>query len=107
MILLDTNIFVEILLGSSTGKEFAQKIETLKGEELAYSVITWFELCAKEGQEEAARELLHGFQAIPLTLPIAEEAAKLYGRYFLKNRRKIPDALIAAAAIASGSILWT
>ena len=107
MLLLDTNIFVEILLGSSLGRECAQKIEALQGEELAYSAITWFELWVKEGQREAAQDLLHGFRAIPLTLLIAQEAAEIYGRHFHKNRRKIPDALIAATAMTSGATLWT
>lgn len=108
MILLDTNIFIEILLGTPEGQEAVKTIEAIgDSEPMAYSVLTWFELCAKESQREAAREFLKGFQAVPLTLAMTEAASDIFNRCLSKNRRKIPDALIASTALITGASLWT
>lgn len=108
VILVDTNIFIEILQNSPAGRKAVQTIEAADPEEkFSYSVITWFELCARPQQAEAARELLKGFEAVPLTLGIAEGAAGIFHRHLAGNRRHVPDALIAATAAALGASLWT
>jgi len=107
VILLDTNVFIEILLGTASGKEAVNQIKQAKKEAFGYSTITWFELCVKEEQKADARNLLEHFQTIPLTLRIAEIASEIFNRHLAGNRRKIPDALIAATALEAKSKFWT
>ncbi len=108
MILVDTNVFVDILQETPAGQKAVETIEAADPEEkFAYSVITWFELCAYPRQRESVRELLQGFKAVPLTLSVAESAAGIYLRHLSGNRRHIPDALIAASALALDASLWT
>lgn len=108
MILVDTNIFIEILQNTPAGQKAVETLETTaSAEKFAYSVITWFELCARPRQTEAARQLLQGFEPVVLTLPIAESAAEIFHKHMSANRRHISDALIAATALAMGASLWT
>lgn len=108
MILLDTNIFIEILQNTPAGQRAVETLETAaQPEKFAYSVITWFELCARPQQTETARQLLQGFEPVVLTLPIAESAAEIFHKHMSANRRRISDALIAATARAIGASLWT
>ena len=108
MILIDTNIFIEILQNTPAGREAVETLETTDpAEKFAYSVITWFELCARPQQMEAARRLLQGFEPVVLTLPIAESAAGIFQKHMPANRRHISDALIAATALAMDASLWT
>lgn len=108
MILIDTNIFIEILQNTPAGQKAVKTLETADPDEkFAYSTITWFELCARPQQKEAAWQLLSGFEAAPLTLLVAENAAEIFHRHLSGNRRHIPDALIAATALALDAPLWT
>jgi predicted nucleic acid-binding protein len=108
VILVDTNVFIEILQGKPEGRRAAEAMEKSDPDEkFAYSVITRFELCARPQQKEAARLLLSGFEPVALTPPIAEEAAELFERHLSSNRRHIPDALIGATALALDAALWT
>lgn len=108
VILVDTNVFVEILQDSPRGKEALRTLEGIDPKErLVYSALTWFELCVKPQQAEPARKLLGGFEAIPISPPIAEKAAEVFHKHLSGNRRHIPDAIIAATALSVGATLWT
>ena len=97
-----------MLLGTEAGARLRERLRAQAGrQEFAYSVITWFELCVKPDQREAARAMLSGFAAIPVSIHVAERASEIFEEHLWANRRHIPDALIAATAILSGARLWT
>ena len=68
-----------------------------------YSSISRAELYSGGGNEAVIDHLLDNFQEIPVDRSIAEEA----GRIRRTTRVKLPDALIAATALVTGSKLMT
>lgn len=95
-LLLDTDVFVDHLRG-------ARRI-TPRRDRIAYSAITRAELFAGRAiEEEAVRRLLAPFVEIPVDRTVAEAA----GRLRRSAGIRLPDALIAATALAGGRMLVT
>lgn len=109
MILLDTNLFIEIIEAGHRAPAIRQRLATLSEEEpLAYSAITHFEIAQTRGRRDWKNiPFLPYASLIPVDQAIAECAAELFLNYFGKSRRKIPDALIAATSIVHKAPLWT
>lgn len=109
MIILDTNLFIEILEAGPRAFAIRERLLSLpEAEALAYSAITHFEIVQTRGSRNwKEMPILSYTNLIPVDQAVAECAAKLFIHYFGKSRRKIPDALIAATAIVYKARLWT
>jgi len=94
--LVDTDVLIDHLRG-------ARKLDR-HDDRLHYSTITRAELFAgPEREEQAVRSLLAPFREIEVSRPIAEAA----GRIKRNLGVAMPDALIAATALAEGLELLT
>jgi predicted nucleic acid-binding protein len=98
---IDTDIIID------AGRSVSEAIECLKAIErqsdLAVSVITQMELlagCQNKTEVRHIERFLKRFQKIKLTEAISDIAADLFLHYRLSHGITIPDALIAATAIA-------
>ena len=100
LILLDTNILIDVL----RGEEVALRWLEAQGQ-ASISVITWIEvLVGCRGEEREPVELwLEGFRRWPVDDAIARESVGLRQRHGLK----VPDAIILATAVCAGLPLAT
>ncbi len=99
--LLDSVIVIDHLNGIDAATEFLRD----HGDDSAISIITRAEVLAgcDDAQEASVRSLLSHFPALPLTVQIADLAARLRR----SERFKLPDAFQAAVAIEHDLILVT
>lgn len=105
-ILVDTDIIIDFLRGDK------QAVSHLKAnsERICFSAITVAEIYAgvRGKKEEAEVERLFAiFPVIAITSDIAREAGKLVGQYRPSHSVEIPDAVIGATCLLSGSELHT
>jgi predicted nucleic acid-binding protein len=95
--LIDSNIFI-LLLND-------QLAELIPEGSLGYSIITKIEILAfsgiSQGEEQLIRSSLKALSQIPLNSIVAEKTIHLRRKYRLKT----PDAIIAASAWESQSVL--
>ena len=95
-VLIDTDVLVDHLRG-------ARRLPIPEGA-ACYSSITRAELFAgRHVDESVVRRLLEPFVELPVDRAVAEEA----GRIRRETGLRLPDALIAAAALGRGLTLWT
>ena len=100
MLLLDTNILIDVLRGE------ALALAWLEGQQMPFiSVITWIEVLVgcREGESSRVHDWLESFPRLPLDEAIAAETVRLRQRHGLK----IPDAIILATARCSNATLAT
>lgn len=98
---IDTNIIIDYLSGSSKAREELDSFE-----ELYISLITWMEILvgAEEGAEESEiREFLRRFRVRPLDEGVAQRAVDIRRR----QKIRLPDAIIWATAQQLGVLLVT
>lgn len=100
-LLFDTNILIDYLRGV---REAADLLDPIRDRRI--SVVTWMEVLA--GAEDAAedavlRDFLGSFRVVGLDTPVAAEAVAVRRRL----RVKLPDAIVYASALATGSMLVT
>jgi predicted nucleic acid-binding protein len=98
---IDTNILIDYLIGSSKAKEELDSFD-----ELHISLITWMEILvgAAEGEEESEiREFLRRFRVQPVDEGIAQRAVDIRRR----DKIRLPDAIIWATAQQLGALLVT
>ena len=105
MIFVDTNIIVDCLRNYSPAVDY---IESLMENEVLFSAITESELLAgRENNDAQKREallhFLHGWRKVEVTNAIAVRAGDMSRMCGLD----IPDAIIAASALLSNSMLVT
>ena len=100
-LLLDSVIVIDHL----NGIELATRYLSAHGTDCAVSVITRAEVLAgfDDANAALARELLDLFPTLPITLDIADQAARLRR----SERWKLPDAFQAALAMHHGLALVT
>ena len=106
MILLDTNILIEILKGNP---ETTQQLEVLGGP-LAISSITAMELiygARNKAEVQQLEKFMLLFQSLHLSSPISTRALKLITSYAKSHTLDIPDALIAATSLEHQARLFT
>ena len=91
MLLLDTNILVDVLRGEAVALAWLEQQQNPR-----ISVITWIEVLVgcRDGESEAVQTWLETFPRLPLDEAIAQETVKLRQRHGLK----VPDAIILATA---------
>ena len=94
-VLVDTDLFVDHLRGAHELKPGRHR--------LFYSVITRAELFAGTTASEAVTRLLSAFRELPVDREVAERA----GRIRRESGLRLPDALVAATAVAHGLALAT
>ena len=100
MLLLDTNILIDVLRGE------ALALAWLEGQQQpSISVITWIEVLVgcREGESSRVHDWLESFPRLALDEAIAAEAVGLRQRHGLK----IPDAIILATARCGNFTLAT
>jgi predicted nucleic acid-binding protein len=98
---MDTNILIDYLNGSSKAKHELDAFETLY-----ISLVSWMEILvgAQEGEEETVvREFLRRFRVHPVDEGVAERAVEIRR----KNKIRLPDAIIWATAQQLGILLVT
>lgn len=99
--LFDTNILIDYLRGL---KEAADLLDPIHDRWI--SVVTWIEVLvgAEDAAEDAVlRDFLGSFQIVGLDAPVAAEAVAVRRRL----RVKLPDAIVYASALTTGSALVT
>lgn len=100
MLLLDTNILIDVLRGEAMALAWLEQQQ-----QPHISVITWIEVLVgcREGETSRVHDWLESFPRLPLNDAIAAETVRLRQRHGLK----IPDAIILATARCSGFSLAT
>ena len=106
-VLLDTNIFIEYFRGSEQAKEYLKRLIT-EEEVVYFSAISEAELicgksCNTQETKEKVLHLLSLFNKIHVDNKVAQLAGDIRRRYDIA----LPDALIAASALVSESVLMT
>ena len=104
MIVLDTDIFVDFMRGSPEAIRFFDECT----EDITFSAITEAELlsgkvCVNPQKKENVFHLLSQFEKIPVGNPLVQVAGDFWRKYGIE----VPDAIIAATAFITGSILFT
>jgi predicted nucleic acid-binding protein len=100
MLLLDTNILIDVLRGE------ALALAWLEGQQQPFiSVITWIEVLVgcREGESSRVHDWLESFPRLALDEAIAAETVRLRQRHGLK----IPDAILLATARCGNFTLAT
>ncbi len=107
MILCDTNILIEFYKGNS---DIISELQEIGLPNLAVSVITSGELFygAKDKNElSRLKKHLSHLNQIALDKEITSKFLELLERYALSHKLSVPDALIAATALAQNMSLYT
>jgi predicted nucleic acid-binding protein len=107
MILCDTNILIEFYKGNS---DVVSELRKIGLSNLAVSVITSGELFyGAKDKNELNRLKKHLSHLNPITLDkeITSKFLELLERYALSHKLSVPDALIAATALAQNLSLYT
>lgn len=104
MIVLDTDIFIDLLRGFKEAEIFF----TRNAGEIVFSAISEGELLSGSGcndfrEKERVLHLLSQFKKIPVDNPLIQLAADIRRC----NGAELPDAIIAASALESSSVLIT
>jgi predicted nucleic acid-binding protein len=100
MLLLDTNILIDVLRGEAVALSWLEQQQTPR-----ISVITWIEVLVgcRDGEADAVQGWLESFPRLPLDQAISSETVRLRQRLGLK----VPDAIILATARCSQLTLAT
>lgn len=106
--LIDTTVIIDLTKGNEDAAHF---INTALHQETIYiSIITMMEVLvgARNKRElKSLSELMHLFKAIPLDDDTGVIALGLIKTYCLSHSLGIPDALIAASALNSQTVVYT
>jgi predicted nucleic acid-binding protein len=100
-VLVDSDVLIEILRGTQKALDrVARHLES--GDRVCYSVITEAEILAgmRPGEEDAVDALLGSLEAMAVDRTIAQTAGSLKRKYGKSQGLLLPDAIIAATAIA-------
>lgn len=107
MILLDTNILIEVFKGNAA---IIDSVSNAGPENLSLSSITVMELyygALNKLELQRIRKHLAAFRIVHISTAISETATLLIERYAKSHNLQIPDALIAATALEIHSELLT
>ncbi|EDP72988.1 type II toxin-antitoxin system VapC family toxin [Hydrogenivirga sp. 128-5-R1-1] len=99
MIILDTNIIIELLKGNTETKELLKNINE---ENFAISIITSMELyygAINKRELNKIKKFLKSFNLLVINEEISKIALDLIEKYSKSHGLEIPDALIAATSI--------
>ena len=99
MIILDTNIIIELFKGNAETKEL---LENINEENFAISIITSMELyygAINKRELNKIKKFLKSFSLLLINEEISKIALELIEKYSKSHRLEIPDGLIAATSI--------
>lgn len=105
-LLIDTDIVIDFL----RGEEQAVSHFKAESEGICFSAITVAEIYSgikDETEETEVERLFSIFPVIPTTIEIARAAGKFVQQYRPSHSVEIPDAIIAATCLVTGSELST
>lgn len=108
-VILDSDILIDLARGDIRAVRFVDGIVS-RGERPAISIITEMELflgARTKPEQRGIRQLIQRFQVLPISEMISVRACNLTVRYGMSHGLTIPDALIAATAIANRAALLT
>ncbi len=106
--LVDTDILIDAARHVGVAADFLDTVESTSA--LAASVITQMELfvgCRDRSEQRNTERFLQRFRILKLNELIGDAALELLRRYRLSHGLLIPDALIAATALALGQCFVT
>jgi len=107
MIILDTNIIIELFKGNTETKEL---LENINEENFAISIITSMELyygAINKRELNKIKKFLKSFYLLVINEEISKIALELIEKYSKSHGLEIPDALIAATSIYYDAPLLT
>jgi len=99
MIILDTNIIIELLKGNVETKKL---LESINEKDFAISIITGMELyygAINKKELNKIKKFLENFDLLPINEEISKIGLNLIEKYSKSHGLEIPDALIAATSI--------
>lgn len=104
-LVVDTDVLIEYLRGRPKAVEYLHTLDA----DLLLSSLTVAELFAgaRESEEEALHTMLRAFEIVVVDAAIAEAAGRLRRRYGPSHGVGLPDAVIAATAMAARARLAT
>jgi len=104
--LVDTDILIDVLRGREWAKDYLH--EKVEEATLYCSVITVAEVYAgmRENERDRTITLIEGFFILPVTLKVAEEAAR-FKREAKSHSLELDDCMIAATAHTEKAVLAT
>lgn len=100
-VLVDSDVLIEILRGTRKALDTVTR-HMESGDRVCYSVITEAEILAgmRPGEEDAVDALLGSLEPLAVDRAIAQSAGSLKRKYWKSQGLLLPDAIIAATAIA-------
>ncbi len=107
-VILDTDVLVDVARGHQPSIEYLQA--ALGHLDIGISVITQLELlvgCRNKQEQRHIDRFLGQFRILALDTAISDLAVDLIRRHRLRNGLLLPDALIAATALAAGVSIVT
>ena len=107
MILLDTNIVIELLKGNS---KILSVIETIGANNVILSKVTILEMyvgALNKNELKIIKKYLDKFPKIEFSDKIIDKTIQLVYQYYLSNSLFINDAIIAATCIENNTPLYT
>jgi len=106
--LIDTDVIIDHLRGMELAKNFLWKIRSEEAG-ILFSVITKAELYSgvRPKEEKKIAGLLESMEEVPIDGEIAVIAGRYRKRYHASHGLLLPDALIAASARETGTVLVT
>ena len=107
MILIDTNILIEIYKNNIS---IVEEVKKIGQGNISISDITCAELyfgARNKKEHQTIAKDLKKLQTIHIQAEISDKAVKLVEKYAMSHKLSIPDALIAATAICHNITLYT
>ena len=107
MVLCDTNILIEFYKNRTP---VTQELQHLGQNQLAISIVTQAELyygALDKAELQKIKQHLTLLHRLPIDLPISNTFLQLMETYSLSHKLSLPDALIAATALAHDIELYT
>jgi len=108
-VLLDSDVLIDLARGDGRAVELIDGFIS-RGERPSISIITEMELylgARSKAEERSVGQLLRRFEVVLISEMISVRARNLTVRYVRSHGLTIPDALIAATAIANRALLLT
>jgi len=108
-VILDSDVLIDLARGDARAVDLVDGLIS-QGERPAISIITEMELflgARTKAEQRSVRQLVQRFEVLPTSEMISVRARNLTVRYARSHGLTIPDAPIAATAIANRALLLT
>ena len=108
-VIIDSDVLIDLARGDSRAIDLVDAVIG-GGERPTISIVTEMEVLVgarTRGEQRTIRQLLQRFHVLPISEMVSIRARNLVVQYGLSHGLTIPDAFIAATAIAARSLLLT